>query len=97
MGGNVPLKEELISIVGDRQQISYNELSEMMFSRDVGEPDLKSSLRELEESKLIASRSSGGMLTYYILNQQDSLRRVLIVEDDKNINKLMSLSIGKGV
>ncbi|HUC38921.1 MAG TPA: response regulator [Candidatus Acidoferrum sp.] len=96
MSENVPLKEEIISIVNDRQQLSYNELSDMMFSRGVNENDLKGSLKELESARLIASRSSGGVLTYYILQQDNALRRVLIVEDDKNINKLMALSIGKG-
>ena len=95
MAANVPLKEEIISIVNDKQQLSYNELSDMMFTRGVSEGDLKDSLKELESSKLIASRSSGGVLTYYILQQENTLRRVLIVEDDKNISKLMAISIGK--
>jgi len=42
----------------------------------------------------VASRSSGGIMMYYML-QQEAPRNVLIVEDDKNINKLMALSIGK--
>lgn len=96
MPGNVPLKEEVLSIVNERQQISYNELGEMMFSRGVAEPELKESLTDLETGKLIASRSSGGVLTYYILQKDEPFKRVLIVEDDKNINKLMALSIGKG-
>ncbi len=36
------------------------------------------------------------MLTYYPLQEQATLRKVLIVEDDKNINKLMAISIGRG-
>ncbi len=96
MAGNVPLNEEVLSIVNERQQLSYNELSEMMFSRGVAEPDLRQSLTDLESGKLIASRKNGGVLTYYILKQDEVLRRILIVEDDKNINKLMALSIGKG-
>ncbi len=93
---NVPIKEVVMALVNEKQQLTYNELSDMMFSRGVSEPDLKGSLKELEDSKLIASRSSGGVLTYYVLNQEDSPRRVLIIEDDKNISKLMALSIGKG-
>lgn len=96
MGASVPLKEEIVSILNDRQQLTFNELSDMMFSRGVNGADLGASLKELEDIKMIASRKAGGVLTYYLLNQQDSLRRVLIVEDDKNINKLMALSIGKG-
>ncbi len=95
---NAGFKEDLISIINDRQQISYNELSDIAFSRGVEEIKLKNALGDLEKSKNIASRSNGGILTYYLLQEQDSekVRRVLIVEDDKNINKLMSLSIGKG-
>lgn len=89
-------KEDLMGIINDRQQISYNELSDIAFSRGVEEARLKDSLSELEKSKAIASRSNGGILTYYLLQGEDELRKVLIVEDDKNINKLMSLSIGKG-
>jgi CheY-like chemotaxis protein len=96
MSGNVPLKEEILAIVNDRQQITYNELSDIAFSRGLPKADLQDSLKELEDAKMIASRSSGGILTYYLLQTADYLRRVLIVEDDKNINKLMALSIGKG-
>ena len=93
---NVPLKEVIMALVNEKQQLTYNELSDMMFSRGVSESELKGSLKELEDSKLIASRSSGGVLTYYVLQQESAMRRVLIIEDDKNISKLMALSIGKG-
>jgi DNA-binding response OmpR family regulator len=89
-------KEELIGIINERQQISYNELRDNAFSRGVEEVGLNSALSELEKNKTIASRNNGGILTYYLLQEQDQLRKVLIVEDDKNINKLMGLSIGKG-
>ncbi|MDE1833377.1 MAG: response regulator [Candidatus Micrarchaeota archaeon] len=87
---------EILDIINERQQISYNDLSDMMFSRGMAEDSLRRSLSELESRKIIASRSSGGIMMYYPLQQQDTLRKVLIVEDDKNINKLMALSIGKG-
>jgi DNA-binding response OmpR family regulator len=57
---------------------------------------LDGSLKELENTKAIASRSNGGIMTYYVLQEDKQLRKVLIVEDDKNINKLMALSLGKG-
>ena len=87
---------EILDIINERQQISYNDLSDMMFSRGMGEDSLRKSLSDLEGRKIIASRSSGGIMMYYPLQQQDALRKVLIVEDDRNINKLMALSIGKG-
>ncbi len=93
---NAGFKEDLKSIINERQQVSYSELSDMAMSRGVPEPTLKSCLSELEGSKAIASRSSGGILTYYLLQEEANVRKVLIVEDDKNINNLMGLSIGKG-
>ncbi|MCL4403626.1 MAG: response regulator [Candidatus Marsarchaeota archaeon] len=90
------LKNDLLSKINERQQISYNELRDDAFSNGVPEANLKATLAELEKEKAIASRSAGGMMTYYILaDGTDKLRKVLIVEDDPNINKLMALSIGK--
>ncbi len=96
MANDSGYKEELMDIINERQQVSYDELSSRAFSQGVPEPKLKEALSELEKSKAIASRSSGGILTYYLLEGQNTISKVLIVEDDKNINKLMSLSIGKG-
>ncbi|HVC58315.1 MAG TPA: response regulator transcription factor [Candidatus Acidoferrales bacterium] len=87
---------DILDIINERQQIAYTDLSDLMFSRGMGEPALKRGLADLEGKKIIISRSSGGIMMYYLLQQQDTLRKVLIVEDDKNINKLMALSIGKG-
>ncbi len=86
--------DDILSIINERQQISYNELGDVAFNRGISERKLRDSLLVLEEKQLIASRSAGGVMMYYLL-QQNPLRKVLIVEDDKNINKLMALSIGK--
>ena len=95
MADGSELKGDIVSMINERQQVSYNELSGMALGRGIPEPDLRGTLEELEKEKRIASRRSGGILTYYLL-EQDEPRKVLIVEDDKNINKLMALSIGKG-
>ena len=87
--------DDILSIINEHQQISYNELGDVAFNRGISERKLRDSLLELEEKQLIASRSAGGVMMYYLL-QQNPLRKVLIVEDDKNINKLMALSVGKG-
>ncbi len=87
---------DIFDIINERQQISFNELNDMSFSRGIDKEKLKKALTDLEKMKVIASRSRGGVLTYYPLQEQASLRKVLIVEDDKNINKLMALSIGRG-
>ncbi|MGC9129300.1 MAG: response regulator [Candidatus Micrarchaeia archaeon] len=90
------LKSELISIINERQQITYNELYNLASSKNASEEELKDALQKLENMGAIASRKSGGVLTYYILQEEPQLRKILIVEDDKNINKLMTLSVGKG-
>jgi DNA-binding response OmpR family regulator len=94
--GSASLKEDILGTVNEKLQVSYEELSDAAFNRGVEESELKGCLADLEKNKLIASRSSGGILTYYPLQSDNELRKVLIVEDDKNINRLMSLSIGKG-
>jgi DNA-binding response OmpR family regulator len=87
---------DIFDMISERQQISFNELSDISFSRGIDKDKLKRALADLEKMKAIASRSRGGVLTYYSLQDHESLRKVLIVEDDKNINKLMALSIGHG-
>lgn len=84
--------EGILNLINEKQQITYKELKTI----NNNENELKQIVSDLENQKLITSRNSGGVLTYYSLQEQISLRKVLIVEDDKNINKLMSLSVGKG-
>ena len=84
----------VLAVINERQQVSYEELSDATKSASMNKAELAQALSELENRKLVASRSSGGIMMYYML-QQEAPRNVLIVEDDKNINKLMALSIGK--
>ncbi len=90
------IKSDIISVINDKQQVTYNELREFASSSGIDENALKKGLQELEGASAIASRSSGGILTYYVLQHEDHVRRIMIVEDDRNINKLMMLSVGKG-
>ncbi|MDE1822781.1 MAG: response regulator, partial [Candidatus Micrarchaeota archaeon] len=96
MDGTENIKSDIISVINDKQQVTYNELRSLATSNSVSEDVLKRGLKELEEASAIASRSSGGILTYYMLQNEPLLRRIMVVEDDKNINKLMTLSVGKG-
>ncbi len=82
--------ELVLNLIREKQQLAHNE-----FSLNIDEQKLNKILSDLESKKLIFSRSSGGILTYYSLQEENPLRKVLIVEDDKNINRLMSLSVGK--
>ena len=87
---------DIVSVINERQEITYNELKGFASSREIDEELLRKSLDVLEKAHAIVSRSSGGLLTYYILEEKPLFSRIMIVEDDRNINKLMALSIGKG-
>ncbi len=96
MEGIENIKADIISVINDKQQVTYNELREFANSSGIEEKSLNDGLKELEKAQAIASRSSGGILTYYLLQNEPAFRRITIVEDDRNINKLMLLSVGKG-
>ncbi|MCL4404940.1 response regulator [Candidatus Marsarchaeota archaeon] len=96
MGEFHGFSEEILSVINEKQQVSYSELKDTAFSRGISLDDLDKALEGLEKSKAIASRSNGGIKTYYVLEEDKQLRKVLIVEDDKTINKLIALSLGKG-
>ena len=83
------------SIISERQQITLDELEDMASDSGVGKDEVKRSLDKLEASKAIASHSNGGIITYYSIEEPKSLNRVVIVEDDKNISKLMAIAVGK--
>ena len=89
-------ESDIVSVINERQEITYNELKSFASSREIDEELLKRSLDVLDKAHAIASRNSGGLLTYYILEDKPLFNRIMIVEDDRNINKLMALSIGKG-
>ncbi len=91
------VKSAILSLINEKQQATYNELlNEATSTLGIDEETLKQNIAQLEHANAIASRNTGGILTYYVLQDEAQLRKVIIVEDDKNINKLMALSIGKG-
>ncbi len=92
---DVELENRLLSIISEKQQVSLNELAQQYSGNGISKDTISEALSDLEKKGLIISRSNGGILTYYIL-ESDALKKVLIVEDDKNINRLMKLSIGTG-
>ena len=89
------IKSEIISMINDRQQVTLAELRDFAAARKIEHADLERGLHELEASSAIASRNSGGIPTYYLLQSDSLLRRIMIVEDDKNISRLMAITIGK--
>jgi DNA-binding response OmpR family regulator len=96
MNGIEDIESDIMSLINDKQEVTYNELRDYATSMDVDEESLKRGLTELEKANAIASRNSGGILTYYMLQEQAHIKRIFIVEDEANINKLMALSLGKG-
>lgn len=88
-------ESDIISVLNDRQEITFNELKGFAAESGIEDETLKKSLKELEKANAIASRSSGGILTYYMLQEKPSVRRIMIVEDDKSINNLMAFTIGR--
>ncbi|MEM0107097.1 MAG: response regulator [Candidatus Micrarchaeaceae archaeon] len=92
---NMKLEERLISEIAEKQQVSFNDLYSALHEDGVTSEELEKSLSTLEKSGVIASRSTGGIMTYYSLDS-NPIKKVLIVEDDRDINKLMALSIGEG-
>lgn len=89
-------ESDIISAINDKQEMTYNELRKFASAIEIEEETLKRALSELEKANAIASRNSGGILTYYVLQERPIFRRVIIVEDDRNINRLMALSVGRG-
>ncbi len=89
------VREGVISMLKERLQMTYNELSDMALKNGVQHRLLDETISLLEQEKIIAETSNGGIKTYYLLKDQDRPKKVLIVEDDKNINRLMSIAIGK--
>ena len=92
---NPETTSQLLDFINSKQQITYNDLSEYSLSRGIPESELKASLQEMEALKKVASRNNGGILTYYTI-EENEINDVLIVEDDRNISKLVALSIGGG-
>ncbi|MGC9037246.1 MAG: response regulator transcription factor [Candidatus Micrarchaeia archaeon] len=89
------VESDIISLINDKQEMAYAEIKKYAETYGIEDGLLERSLKELEKANAIASRNSGGVLTYYMLQEEQPIKRVFIVEDDRNINKLMALSIGK--
>jgi len=96
MRGIEDVESDIMSLINERQEVTYNELKDYAASLDIDVDSLKRGLAELEKASAIASRNSGGILTYYMLQELEHIKRIFVVEDDKNINKLMTISLGRG-
>ncbi|MDD5317939.1 MAG: response regulator [Candidatus ainarchaeum sp.] len=69
--------------------------SEKDLSAALGAEGLPEALATLAESGAVEKRAVGGITMWYPL-LKDAVRKVLIVEDDENINNLIKIAVGKG-
>ncbi|MFA6035553.1 MAG: response regulator [Candidatus Micrarchaeia archaeon] len=69
--------------------------SELLESLGIEKAELETALKSLKEHGAIESRVVGNSTTWYSL-QLDVHKKVLIVEDDANINNLEKVSLGPG-
>lgn len=88
-------ESDILDTLNERQELTFNELKSVAIAGGIDDETLVKSLKELENANALASRSSGGIKTYYMLQEKQVLRRIMVVEDEKNINLLMTKSIGK--
>ncbi len=96
MKGIEDVESDIMSLINDKQELTYNELRDYASSLEIDADTLKRALAELVKATAIATRSSGGIPTYYMLQEPQRIKRVFVIEDDQNINKLMTLSLGSG-
>lgn len=90
------LEKEVYDIIESKQEISYNELKNYLASKnlDVDQNKLKEVINLLENLGAVGERKSGNILMLYSLQPTNFPNKILIVEDDVQINKLMALSVG---
>jgi DNA-binding response OmpR family regulator len=96
MKGIEDVESDIMSLINDRQEVTYDELKDYASSLEIDNDTLKRALAELVKANALASRSSGGIPTYYMLQEPQHIKRVFVVEDDPNINKLMTIALGPG-
>ena len=96
MKGIEDVESDIMSLVNDKQEVTYNELKDYASSLEIDGETLKRALAELVKASAIASRNSGGIPTYYMLQEPQRIKHVFVIEDDQNINKLMTISLGSG-
>ena len=90
------VEADIVSLINDKQEVTYEELKDFAAASEIDKETLGRGLGELEKANAIASRNSGGILTYYMLQEDSQIKRIFIVEDDKNISRLMAISLSKG-
>ncbi|MFH0817712.1 MAG: response regulator [Candidatus Micrarchaeota archaeon] len=88
----VSVEADVLSLLERKPDgLGVHEISEEL---GLGKDEVSASLQLLNQSGAIEVRKVANSVNYYPL-QKDTQKKVLIVEDDPDINKLMELTIGK--
>ncbi|MCX6777341.1 MAG: response regulator [Candidatus Micrarchaeota archaeon] len=89
-----PLMPEahILDLLSESHGLTENELSEKL---GLPQAELLKYLDTLKKNSAVESRSVGNTVTWYALDAP-SLKKILIVEDDKYINQLIKVSLGQG-
>ncbi|MGB9703738.1 MAG: response regulator [Candidatus Micrarchaeales archaeon] len=92
------IEAQIFNIIEEKQEISYNELRKEIQAKslEVDENKLREAINLLENLGAVGERRIGNMQILYSLQPSNFPNKILIVEDDVQINRLMAISIGKG-
>jgi DNA-binding response OmpR family regulator len=89
---------QVFNVIEEKQEISLNELKKELLSRNIEVDDskLREAINLLENLGAVGERKIGNMEVFYSLQPSNFPNKILIVEDDVQINRLMAVSVGKG-
>jgi len=89
---------QVFNLIEEKQELSLNQLKKELLSKDVKVDDskLREAINLLENLGAISERKIGNIEVFYSLQPSDFPNKILIVEDDPQINKLMAIAVGKG-
>jgi len=89
---------QVFNVIEEKQEISLNELKKELLSRNIQVDDskLREAINLLENLGAVGERKIGNMEVFYSLQPSNFPNKILIVEDDVQINRLMAVSVGKG-
>jgi DNA-binding response OmpR family regulator len=89
---------QVFNLIEEKQELSLNQLKKELLSKDVKVDDskLREAINLLENLGAISERKIGNIEVFYSLQPSDFPNKILIVEDDPQINRLMAIAVGKG-
>ncbi len=88
----VNLECQLLQLLDSKNGLTARELAS---SVGTAADEVEKSLNSLKQAGAVEGRKVGNNFMWYVLKQGE-LKKVLIVEDDVNINKLIKISLGTG-